>query len=218
MDFASALSWVNFGFMMKGLLVTLQVAFFSIIISFVLGTLFGVIRYSRIPVLNPIVYVYILVIRNSPLLLLIFFTFFALPQVGIKLDIITASVAALSVFTSALIAEIVRGGLQSIEKGQVEASQSQGFSYIQTLWHIVLPQALTRMIPAIVSQFITLIKDTSLCMMIGLLELVNSGKVIYAQNVNFIIPLLLFIAFVYFSINFSLSVISRKLEKRLSVA
>lgn len=218
MEFASALSWVNIEFLLKGLLVTFQVAFFSIVISFVLGTFFGVIRYARIPVLNPFVYVYILIIRNSPLLLLIFFTFFALPQVGIKLNIISASVAALSVFTSALIAEIVRGGLQSIEKGQLEASQAQGFSYIQTLWHIVLPQALTRMIPAIVSQFITLIKDTSLTMTIGLLELVNSGKVIYAQNVNFIIPILIFIALIYFSINFSLSVISRKLEKKLSVA
>ncbi len=216
MDF-SALSWVNVHFMLKGLLVTLEVAFFSILISFIFGTLLGLLRYSRIRVLSQFVYFYVLIIRNVPLLLLIFFTFFALPEIGIKLNVFTASVSALSVFTSALIAEIVRGGLESIESGQIEASQSQGFTYVQTLWHIVLPQGLTRMIPALVSQFITLIKDTSLCMMIGLIEFVNSGKIIYSQNVNYPIPILMFIAFSYFVINYSLSRMSRRLERKLSI-
>lgn len=216
MNFVEALTWTNLLFLLKGLMVTLEVAFLSILISFVVGVVLGTIRYAKTPVANQIAYFYIETIRNSPLLLLIYFAFFALPQVGIKMEIMAASVFALSIFTSALIAEIVRGGLQSIEKGQIEAARSQGFTYLQTLIYIVLPQGLKRMIPPLVSQFITLLKDTSFCMIIGLQELTTSGKIVFGQNVNFVMPILTVVAVLYFIINYGLSLASKRLEKKLS--
>lgn len=216
MNFVEALTWTNLLFLLKGLLITLEVAFFSILISFIFGVILGTIRYAKAPVANQLAYFYIETIRNSPLLLIIYFTFFALPQVGIKMEIMAASVFALSIFTSALIAEIVRGGLQSIEKGQIEAARSQGFTYLQTLRYIVLPQGLKRMIPPLVSQFITLLKDTSFCMIIGLQELTTSGKIVFGQNVNYVMPVLTVVAILYFVINYALSLASKRLEKKLS--
>lgn len=216
MNFVEALTWTNLLFLLKGLLITLEVAFFSILISFIFGVILGTIRYAKVPVANQLAYFYIETIRNSPLLLIIYFTFFALPQVGIKMEIMAASVFALSIFTSALIAEIVRGGLQSIEKGQIEAARSQGFTYLQTLRYIVLPQGLKRMIPPLVSQFITLLKDTSFCMIIGLQELTTSGKIVFGQNVNYVMPVLTVVAILYFVINYALSLASKRLEKKLS--
>ena len=111
------------------------------------------------------------IIRNLPLLLIIFFTYFALPEAGLKLEITTAAIVALTIFEAAMISEIVRSGLLSIEKGQIEAARASGLSYIQALRHIILPQALRRMVPPLVSQFISLLKDTSLAVVISLPEL-----------------------------------------------
>lgn len=104
-------------------------------------------RYTKIPVVSQILSFIVEVIRNLPLLLIIFFTYFALPEAGLKLEIITAAIVALTIFEAAMISEIVRSGLLSIEKGQIEAARSSGLTYVQALWHIILPQALRRMVP-----------------------------------------------------------------------
>src|ERR1700730_6815781 len=159
---------------MKGFLITLEVAFISIILSFLFGCLLAVVRYAKIPILAPLAASYVEIIRNLPLLLIIFFVFFALPEIGIKFSIIAASIIALTVFEASMLAEIIRSGLNSIDKGQIEAGRSSGLSYIQTLWHIVLPQALRRMVPPMVGQFISLLKDTSLTVIIALPELMHN--------------------------------------------
>ena len=212
MDIAGALSVDHLKFLADGFWVTLYIAFISIVLSFIIGILLGTLRYAKIPVVSRVVAVLVETIRNMPLLLIIFFAFFALPEVGLKLSVTAAAITALTVFESAMLAEIVRGGLNSIDKGQIEAARSSGLTYIQTLRHIIMPQALRRMIPPIVSQFISLLKDTSLCVIIALPEFMHNAQIIYAQNVNFIIPVFILVALMYFIVNYCLSLVARKLE------
>ncbi|EMI09309.1 amino acid ABC transporter permease [Anoxybacillus gonensis] len=214
MDFVGAYAPAHLKFLLKGFVVTLEVAFLSIFFSFLIGIIIGVLRYSRIPFLSPVLAVGVETIRNLPLLLIIFFTYFALPEVGFKLDKFYAAILALVIFESAMLSEIVRSGLNSIEKGQIEAARSSGLTYTQTLWHIVLPQALRRMVPPIVGQFISLLKDTSLAVVIALPELMNHAQIINGQNVNYVIPIFLLVAVMYFVVNYSLSLVSRRLEHK----
>jgi putative glutamine transport system permease protein len=200
----------------EGLLVTLEVAAGAIALSFVFGIILGILRYTRWPVVSQLAVLYIETIRNLPLLLVIFFGYFGLREWGVDLPITLSVIFSMAVFTAALVAEIVRSGLLSVEKGQIEAARSQGFTYLQTLWYIILPQALKRMIPPLVSQFVSLIKDTSLAVAISLPELTHNAQIIYNKNVNGTVPLLLFVALIYFVINYGLSLVSRRLEKRLA--
>ncbi|GEN34534.1 MULTISPECIES: amino acid ABC transporter permease [Aneurinibacillus] len=212
MDFAGAYSWPNIKYLLEGFLVTLEVAALAILLSFVFGIIIAIIRYTKIPVLSQVMFVWVEMIRNLPLLLIIFFVYFALRDVGIKLEVFSAAVAALTIFESAMISEIVRSGLMSVDKGQIEAARASGLNYTQTLRYIILPQALRRMVPPIVSQFISLLKDTSLAIIIALPELMHNGQVIYNTKITYVIPILLLIAVMYFVVNFSLSVIARRLE------
>jgi aspartate/glutamate/glutamine transport system permease protein len=214
MDFIGAYSPIHLKFLLEGFLVTLEVAFISIVLSFAIGIVIGVLRYARIPVVAQVLAVGVETIRNLPLLLIIFFTYFALPEVGLKLDKLYAAILALVIFESAMLSEIVRSGLNSIEKGQIEAARASGLTYIQTMWFIILPQALRRMVPPIVSQFISLLKDTSLAVVIALPELMNHAQIINGRNVNYVIPIFLLVALMYFTVNYSLSLVSKRLENK----
>lgn len=204
---------VFFQALLRGLVVTLEVALATILISFVVGVIFGVARFSKVPVLSQVATVYIEFIRNIPLLLLLLFTYF----VG-GFSSIQSAIIALSIFTGAIIAEVVRGGLNSIPTGQWEAAKSQGFSYIQSLQYIVLPQAVTKMIPPIVSQFVTIIKDSSFAMAIGAFELMYEGTILAGKfwKANQIITIYILIAFIYFIVNILLSQLSRVIQAKLS--
>ncbi|SFM02445.1 amino acid ABC transporter membrane protein 2, PAAT family (TC 3.A.1.3.-) [Paenibacillus sp. 1_12] len=214
MNFTGAYTWEHVHFMLAGLGITLQVAVIAIIFSFIIGCLLGTIRYTKLPVISQLTAAVVEIIRNLPLLLIIFFTFFALPEVGIKLSVMNAAIVALTVFEAAMISEIVRSGLISIDKGQIEAARSSGLTYLQTLRYIVLPQALRRMVPPMVSQFISLLKDTSLAVVISLGELMHNAQIINGQDVNFVVPILLLAAVMYFIVNFALSLLARRLEAR----
>lgn len=212
MDFIGAFSPDNLKFLMEGFMVTLKVAFISIIFSFIIGGLVGTLRYSKIPVLSQVLAVVVETIRNLPLLLIILFTYLALPEVGINLSITVSAIVALTVFESAMIAEIVRGGLNSIEKGQMEAARSSGLTYVQSLRTVILPQALRRMVPNLVSQFISLLKDTSLAIIIALPELLHHAKIIQGQSQKYVIPIFLLISLMYFVVNYALSILAKRLE------
>lgn len=216
MDFAGAYTPDHLKFLFDGFLITLKIAVISIIASFVIAAIVGVVRYTKIPVLAQVLAIIVEIIRNLPLLLIIFFTFFALPEIGIEMSIEMAAIVALTIFEAAMISEIIRSGLNSIDKGQIEAGRSSGLTYVQTLWHIVLPQALRRMVPPIVSQFISLLKDTSLAVVIALPELMHNAQVINAQNVNFIIPIFILAALMYWVVNYVLSILARRLELKTS--
>ncbi|MGN7456002.1 amino acid ABC transporter permease [Paenibacillus pasadenensis] len=212
MDFAGAFSSDNLLFLLKGFGMTLIVAAVAIVLSFILGTALGLIRYSRIKGLGTLTMLVVETIRNLPLLLIIFFVKFALPEVGIQLSTFWAAVVALTLFEGAMISEIVRSGLQSVNKGLVEAARSSGLTQAQTLRHVVLPIGMRRMVPPLVSQFISLLKDTSLAVVISLPELMHSANIVYGHDVSYVFPVLLLAAVLYFAVNYSLSLLSKRLE------
>jgi putative glutamine transport system permease protein len=214
MDFLNALTPDHIGFLLQGFAITLQAAAIAIVLSFIIGCLTGILRYSQIPVISRVLMLVVETIRNLPLLLIIFFTRFALPEIGIRLPVFWAAIAALTVFEAAMLSEIVRSGLQSVPKGQIEAARSSGMTQVQTMRHIILPQALRSMVPPIVSQFISLLKDTSLAIIISLGELMHNAQIVMGQNSNFVYPILIFVAALYFIVNFGLSLVARRLETR----
>lgn len=215
-NFIDAYSWINIRFLLEGLWITIEVSVISIIISFILGTFLGIIRYANIKYLSAIVGFIIDIIRNLPLLLIIFFTYFGLPNIGIKPEIIPAAIMALSIFESAMVAEIVRSGINSIDYGQTEGALANGLTKRQALRIIVLPQAIKNMMPALVSQFISLVKDTSLATIIVLPELMYHAQIIYGQNTNYIIPMFVALAVLYFIVCYSLSLFARYLHKHIA--
>jgi len=144
--FIDAYSWLNLRYLLQGLWVTVEVSVISVILSFILGTILGVIRYSEIKYFSAIVGFVIDLIRNLPLLLIIFFTYFGLPNLGFKPPVIAAAIIAMTVFESMMIAEIVRSGIIAIDKGQMEGAQSNGIGYWTALRIVVLPQAMKNMV------------------------------------------------------------------------
>ena len=161
-NFIDAYSWINLRYLLQGLGVTLEVSIVSIFFSFILGVILGLARYVKIKYFSAIVGFVIDLIRNLPLLLILFFTYFALPDIGIRLNVVAAAIIAMSIFESAMLAEIVRSGINAVPRGQMEAARSNGLTFYQAMRYIIMPQALKKMIPPIVSQFISLVKDTSL--------------------------------------------------------
>lgn len=215
--FADAYSWVNIRYLLQGLEITLIVSLVSIVLSFILGGILGLIRYVNFKWISPAVGVVIDLIRNLPLLLILFFTYFGLPNLGVRLEVIPAAILALTIFESAMLAEIIRSGIQAVDVGQMEAARSNGLTYWQAMQSVILPQALKKMIPPIVSQFISLVKDTSLATIIILPELMYHAQIIYGQNTNYMIPMFVALTFLYFIVCYALSRIARALDKRLSV-
>jgi len=197
----------------QGLLLTLEIAGMSIVLSSVFGTIIGAMRYSGFPVVSHLATTYIEVVRNLPQLLLILVSYFVL-----GLPAMWAATIGLTIYTSAIIAEVIRGGLNSVPVGQWEAARSQGFSFLQSMRYIVLPPAVVKMIPPIVSQFVTVIKDSSFAMAIGAYELMFKGTILAAKywRPSQIITIYVVISLVYFAVNFVISTVARRLQKKLS--
>ncbi|CAK1243671.1 amino acid ABC transporter permease [Fructobacillus cardui] len=215
-EFFNAFTSANMGYLLGGLGITVGVSAISVVLSLLFGSIVGIIQFEKIPFFSSFVGTLNNIVRNLPLLLIIFFTYFALPQLGIHLPIFWATVAAMTFFESAMLAEIVRGGLEAVDRGQFEGARANGLSNMQTMWHIVLPQAYKKMIPPIISQLISLVKDTSLASGIVLAEMTYRGQIVYAQNTNYIIPVLVVLTVVYFLLNYGFSLIAKWFDKKLA--
>jgi putative glutamine transport system permease protein len=202
-------------FLLGGLGTTLALAGLAIAISLVAGIVLALARLSTIRPLSAVATVYIEGMRALPVLLVIFFSYFALPGIiGIKLSSFAAGTIAMSAFTAALIAEIVRAGILAVPRGIREAASAGGLSDAQAMRLIVLPIALRQMMPALVAQFVTLLKDTSLTAVIGILELTRRGQIVFSQPPFQPIPVFALIALVYFVVNFGLGSVGRRLEAK----
>lgn len=212
-DVLALFTWQNLWFLLQGLGLTLFISALAIALSILFGSLLAIMRMSGKKVLSALAVAYIEVFKNTPLLLWIMFTFFVA-----KLPPLAAAILAFTLFTSASLAEIVRGGLASVNRGQYEAARSQGFSVVQMYALIIMPQALRNMVPALLSQFITTIKDTSyLWGAMALQELLGRGMILmntYNSTIQ-IFAIFGILALVYFLVCFSLSQAVRAYQKHL---
>ncbi|MBU8790758.1 amino acid ABC transporter permease [Oceanobacillus caeni] len=200
-----------------GLYYTLLISIIGLIIGFVLGAIFGLGRISKNKIFYGISSIYIEVIRGTPVLVQAIWIFFALPLItGYNMASVTAGIIVIAVNSGAYIAEIVRGAVQSIAKGQVEAGRSLGLTHNQTMRYIVWPQAFKRMIPPLGNQFIISIKDTSLLSVILVPELMFQGRLIASNYFN-AVEIYTTVAVFYLIITLTLSYILRMIEKRLDV-
>ena len=215
MDLGWLFNWPTIRFLLGGLGYTISLAAIAIAISFAIGMLLALARLSRVAWLRWPATLYIEVMRALPLLLVIVYTYFALPRaLHTKLPPFAAGVIAMSAFTSSLVAEIIRAGILAVPRGIVEAAESQGFRGTAIMRMIVLPIALRNMMPALVSQFVTLLKDTSLTAVITIPELLARAQIVYAAPPFQPMPVYFLIAAMYFVVNYSLSQAGRRLETR----
>jgi glutamate transport system permease protein len=199
----------------RGLAATLRAALLAMVLSMLVGGLLAVGRLSRRSWLAGPVGAWVELFRGLPLLLLILYVFLGLPAVGVNVSVFWALVAGLTLYNSAVLGEIFRAGILSLPKGQTEAAQAIGLRQGQTLRLILLPQAVRLMLPALVSQLVTLLKDTSLGFVIAYAELLRSGR----NGVEFLggkysIPIYTAIAVIYIVVNGSLSLLARWLDRR----
>jgi His/Glu/Gln/Arg/opine family amino acid ABC transporter permease subunit len=202
--------WVWLG---GGLLVTLRVAALVIVLSLVTGTLFALARLSPVVALRWIASSYIETIRALPVFLIILVTYFGFPSVAFEVSPAVAVTVALTIYATALIAEIVRAGILAVSKGQIEAARSLGLGPVATFQYIVFPQAMRTMVPPLVGQYIILIKHTSIGSIVGLDELLRRGVILYNGFHN-PAQTLFIVAVIYFVLLYPLSMISRTLELR----
>ena len=203
----------------NGLLLTLLAASISIVLAFPIGILLALGRQSSLPILRGFCTIYVELVRGLPLIGILFMAQVMLPLVlpgQIQLDRVVRAIAGLVLFNAAYLAENVRGGLQSIPRGQVEAAKALGLNTPLSLLLIVLPQALRTAIPAIVGQFISLFKDTSLLSLFALVELTGITRSILAQPeyLGRYAEVYLFIGLIYWIFCFTMSQMSRKLERK----
>lgn len=213
LDFGLVLE--NMDVILQALLVTLSLALFAEIIGIALGLLFALLKIGRSRILSWLAQGYIDVFRGTPLLVQITILYFALPLVGIRFtSLFFAGLAALALNAGAYVAEIFRAGIQSIDKGQMEAGRASGLTYAKTMRHIIVPQAFRRVIPPLTNEFVMLIKDTSLVSVIGLAELLRAARVL--QSATFNGTPLIAAALIYLAICLPLIYATNALERRMN--
>lgn len=179
-----------FLYIFKGLQLTLELYVITIILSIPLGLILALGATSKNIVLNKIIGFYTWIFRGTPLLLQLFFVYYGLPVMGITLTAFGAAVFTFTINYAAYLTEIFRGGIESIEAGQYEASYVLGLNYIQTMKNIVLPQAIKNVLPSLGNEAITLIKDTALISAIGMAEILRNSKELVTNKFS-IIPFIL---------------------------
>ncbi len=206
----------NLGFFFDGAVLTLAISLSAIVIGFALGIFMGLARISRIFPVRMIATGYVEALRGTPLLIQIFIIYFGLPSIGIYLSPIVSGILAVGLNSAAYQAEIIRGGIQSVPKGQLEAARSMGMSYKQSMRRVVLPQAMRLIIPPMTNEFIILIKDSSLVSAISVWELTLVAKELNAKYFD-PFTVFLFVAVVYFVMTFATSKILRVVEKKTAI-
>lgn len=204
-------------YLMKGLQVTLYIFVIAIILGFILGLIVALLRLAPLKVLNWIAKIFIDSIRGTPFLVQLFFIYFGLNSLEwISFDRTTAGVITIAINAGAYFAEIIRAGIQSIDRGQTEASRSIGLTSTQTMRYIILPQAFRRMLPALTNQSIISLKDTSLLSIIGIADLMQQGSVQVSATFE-AFKIWLVVGIIYFVVIYLLSLLGNFLERRFEL-
>ena len=212
-DYIASKSEMRAGPILNGLWMTLKISFFAAILTFVIGIIVAMMKLSSMVFLRDIATVYITIVRGTPLLVQIFLFYFIVANI-FELESFVAGVLSLGIFFGAYMAEILRGAIQSIDKGQLEAAKSLGISNYQAMRHIILPQAFKRALPTLVGEMIALIKDSSLVSVISITDLTKVGKEIVANTFS-PFETWIVVALVYLCITSILSYVGHRLEIKM---
>ena len=208
----------NWHYIAEGLLNTIKITFFAVLLGIVIGLIVGTIRSTydkthKLKALNFLCNIYLTVIRGTPVLvqlLIIYYVIFA----SVRIDKVLVAVLAFGINSGAYVAEIFRSGILSIDNGQFEAGRSLGFNYPQTMWYIVMPQAFKNVLPALCNEFIALLKETSIAGYIGIQDLTKGGDLIRSRTYSAFMPLLA-VAALYLIIVLIFTQLIKILERRL---
>lgn len=208
-------------FFINGTKITIAISLCTLILGFLLGVIVCMARISRNKILSILGSIYIEFLRGTPLLVQIYIIYFGLPTIGIKFPDIgpvpseyISAIVALSINSSAYIAEILRSGIQSVDKGQMEASRSLGFDYSTSMRLVIIPQALKNVLPALANEFIVLVKESSIVSVIGIQDLMYSSDIVKGNTYLAFEPLLV-AAMIYFVLTFTLSKLVGLFELKL---
>jgi polar amino acid transport system permease protein len=217
MNFDFGLVVKSFPLLLLGAGVTVQITALSVSFGLLIGMFVGIARLSKVKLVKLLATIYVDFIRGTPLLVQIFLIYFALPMiVGKRIDPFVAAITACSVNSGAYVAEIFRAGIQSIDKGQMEAGRSLGMTWAQTMRFIILPQAFKRIIPPLGNEFIAMLKDSSLVSVIGFEELTRRGQLIIARTYGSF-EIWLTVAFIYLVMTLTISRLVDYLERRYKI-
>ena len=217
MDFNFALVVNSFPLLLEGALVTIKITALSVGFGLLIGLVASIARMSKLWLVKMLASLYVDFIRGTPLLVQIFIIYFALPMItGVRVDPLVAAITACSINSGAYVAEIFRAGIESIDKGQMEAGRSLGMTWGQTMYYIIVPQAFKRVIPPLGNEFIAMLKDSSLVSVIGFEELTRRGQLIIARTYGSL-EIWLSVAAIYLAMTFVISRFVAYLERRYKI-
>ena len=211
----------RYKYILSGLTTTVIIAFFAVIIGIIIGTLVSLIRNNyevnkKGKILNKICEIYVNVIRGTPVILQLMIIYYVIFK-SVNINITLVGIIAFGINSGAYVSEIIRSGINSIDKGQLEAGLSLGLNYHKTMKLIILPQAIKNILPALGNEFITLLKETSVGAYIGILELTKASDIISSRTYDYFFPLII-VAIIYFIMTLGLSKLVNLMERRLNNA
>ena len=207
--------WNNLGFLLEASWLTIYLSFISFILALIIGIIIGTARSFKIPwIVDKLFVVYIEIFRGTPLLIQLFFIYYGLPQVGITFSSHEAAILGLSLNFGAYLSEIVRSGMQAIDKGQHEAAKSLGMSTRVMLLYILYPQALRIMLPPFTNAYAAILKDSSLVSVLSITELTRAGQLIYVRTYE-PFEIYLTLGVFYFVMTYTIALASKYLERKM---
>ena len=213
LDFSVVLTKIPI--LLEGCVVTLQISFFALLLGMIFGIAGALCRISANRALNSLAFMYVWVIRGTPVMVQLFILYFGLPQLGIKLPSMAAGVLGLAINTGAYVTEIIRAGIQAVDKGQMEAALSVGMSFRQAMVRIIGPQATKICIPPLVNQFIMTLKNSSIASLVTITELFRTGEqIIYTTFRSF--EVYMAVAVLYLLMNSVFMIIADRLERKMA--
>lgn len=207
------LIWSSLPLLLKGASLSLLIALIASSIGFSLGSIFGLAETSKSRLIRALVGTYVTLFRGTPMLVQILFVYYVLPQFGLMIPPVWAASLAIGLNSAAYISQVIRSGIAAVPRAQIEASQSLGFTPLKTFWNIVFPQALRISLPALGNELVTLVKDSSLASIIGVLELTKEASIIRSRTYD-AFSILLAVALIYLILTGVLSFLLKRLEKR----
>lgn len=216
MSFDFSLIWNSLPLLLAGAGVTIEITAIAVGLGFIFGLITSVCRLSGVKTLQVIAVCYVNIIRGTPMLVQIFLIYFALPMViGERINPFVAAVTACSINSGAYVSEIFRAGIQSVDKGQMEAGRSLGLSWMQTMRYVIMPQAFKHVIPPLGNEFISMTKETSLVSVIGFEELTRRGQLIIAKTYGSF-EIWLTVAAIYLVMTLTIARLVSYLERRFA--